>query len=116
MSITISTKSKKNAQGEIINPTKEDIRKYNEKYITIRKPSLKQDVKTVAGLVKNKITQPFKTAQLVRAVARKNKLNEYPMGLINQEKAHKRMTEFAKKGDMKGMREYARSQRDKIYK
>lgn len=79
-------------------------------------PSIKDDIKTVVGLAKNKIIQPFKTAQLIRAVARKNKLNEYPMGLINQEKAHKQMKEFAKKGDMKGMREYAESQRDKIYK
>lgn len=115
MAITISTKSKKTPSGEIINPTTEDIKEYNSKFVTIRKPTITNDIKTVGGLIKNKITQPFKTAQLIRAVARKNKLNEYPMGLINQKKAYKQMKEFAKKGDMKGMREYAESQRDKIY-
>ena len=116
MAITIKTKSKTNAAGEIINPTKEDIQKYNAKYTTIRKPTIAGDIKTVGGLIKNKITQPFKTEQLVRAVAKKNQLNEYPMGKINQEKAYKKLREFAKNGNMSGMKEYAKSQKDKIYK
>ena len=40
---SIETTSKKNFMGEIINPTKEDIAKYNKKYTTIKLPK-KQSV------------------------------------------------------------------------
>jgi len=36
MNPSIKTKSKKNSMGEIINPTRKDVKKYNAKYKTVR--------------------------------------------------------------------------------
>lgn len=47
---SIETTSKKTSSGEIINPTKEDLLKYNKKYKTIR----------VGGRVGAKIREQFK--------------------------------------------------------
>jgi len=63
-SISIDTKSKLNSDGEIINPTPQDVAKYNQKYTTIKMPK-----KRLTNTVKKVITAP---ARLVKKQWNKN--------------------------------------------
>lgn len=65
--VDIETKTKKNKEGELINPTREDIKKFNEKYDTYspKKKSIVSKVKQMTSdgyMMVNKATKKVKSA------------------------------------------------------